>query len=72
MLMPAPANIVIRLDEKHHILVVEDSRAWVAETVNGVRVSITWMRQPAETLDDFTARVTRLGKEAISGPSPEV
>jgi hypothetical protein len=45
--MPAPANIAIRLNEKHHILVVEDSRAWVAETVNGVRVSITWMRQPA-------------------------
>lgn len=65
-----PANIVIRLDDQHHILIVEERRAWVAETVNGVRVSITWMRQPAETLDDFTDRVTRLGREALSR-SPE-
>lgn len=63
-----PANIPIHLDDQHHVLIVENRRAWVAETVNGVRVSITWMRQPAETLEDFTARVTRLGKAAISRP----
>lgn len=63
-----PANFFIRLDDQHHVLIVEESRAWVAETVNGVRVSITWMRQLNESLDDFAARVTRLGKEAISRP----
>lgn len=63
------SNTIIRLTDQHHVLIAEESRAWVAETVNGVRVSITWMRQFNETLDDFTARVTRLGREAISGPS---
>jgi hypothetical protein len=63
-----PANIVIVLDDRHHILIVEEQRAWVAEIVNGVRLSITWMRQPVETLDDFTDRVMRLGRETLSRP----
>ena len=64
----ARTTIVISLDDRHNVVIVEDSRAWVLDTVDGVRVSITWVRQPDETAEDFIARVTRLGHEALSLP----
>jgi hypothetical protein len=50
--MPRNCTTIIP-DTEHDLAFVEQTRAWVAERDGGKRVSITWVRQPDESLNDF-------------------
>jgi hypothetical protein len=64
------ASKTTRLDSDHKLVIVEEQRAWVTDKWSGDRVSVTWTREPGETLEAFTARCFDQGRKVVLFTSP--
>ena len=54
-----------RIDDEHVLVCVGQTRAWVADAT-GHRVSVTWTREPNETLELFLERCEAQGHHIIA------